>query len=458
MKRWFAAAAVPLLAAAAAPDRAAERWLDANAVGLRTVDPEQPRNDGIGRLCAMTDAAKIVGFGEATHGSREFFQFKDRAFRTLVESCGFRGFAIEANFAAGEAIDDWVKGGEGDPEALVAGMGFWTWDTEEVLALVRWMRAYNLNRETKLGFFGVDIQHAAPNLLTALDFLDRVDGADPSRRHPFSGYLAAARDQRGGYRYMAALADPDRQALLAQSESLAGYIERNRERLIAAGEPDSYLAAASGAIAAAWYFLMEGAEQDRRFRNLRSGYDIRDRAMADLALMASRRLPDNGRLFLWAHNGHVTKDRFEGDRQTMGRFLSAELGSGYLSVGFAFDRGRFQAFPPADPAQSALRPKLSVMQVPAAPDDHSEAVLRRTGGQQWMVDLRTIEAGSPAYGWFAAARPLRWTGANYAPELMEKHKPIGLIASFDLLVFFSETSRARPLQNTRERQAIVKDW
>jgi len=458
VRRWLVLAAAPWLIAATAEERAVVKWLNANAGELRTADPNLPKDDGIARLCAITDNAQIVGFGEATHGSREFFQFKDRAFRTLVETCGFRGFAIEANFAAAEAIDSWIKGAEGDPEALVAGMGFWTWDTEEVLALVKWMRSYNQTHAAKLSFFGIDIQHAAPNLGTALDFLDRIEAANDSRRQPFANYLATAQDQRTGYQYMATLADPDRQSLVRQSEELVAYLDANRERLQHAGGSDAYAAALSGATAAAWYFLMEGALRDRRFRNLRKGYDIRDRGMADLAQLASRRLPDGGRLFVWAHNAHVTKDRFEGDRLTMGRFLAEELGPSYLSIGFAFDRGSFQAVPPADPKNSGVRPKLSLMTVPTAPADHSEAVLRKAKPARWIADLRGLAPGTLAYGWFATPRPLRWTGANYSPELMANHKPIQLSSHFDVLIFVSETTRARPLKTTRERHDIVKDW
>ncbi|MCA9622514.1 MAG: erythromycin esterase family protein, partial [Myxococcales bacterium] len=36
-----------------------------------------------------------------------------------------------------------VLKGEGDPVDLIRGMYFWTWRTEEVLAMVEWMRAHN---------------------------------------------------------------------------------------------------------------------------------------------------------------------------------------------------------------------------------------------------------------------------------------------------------------------------
>jgi hypothetical protein len=39
-----------------------------------------------------------------------------------------------------------VLHGKGDPKALLRGMYFWTWNTEEVLAMIEWMReTVNIN-------------------------------------------------------------------------------------------------------------------------------------------------------------------------------------------------------------------------------------------------------------------------------------------------------------------------
>jgi erythromycin esterase len=40
-------------------------------------------------------------------------------------------------------INEYVLTGNGDPVKALAGLYFWTWDTEEVLEMIRWMRRYN---------------------------------------------------------------------------------------------------------------------------------------------------------------------------------------------------------------------------------------------------------------------------------------------------------------------------
>lgn len=59
---------------------------------------------------------------------------------------GLRLFALEANFAEKLAINDYVTAGAGDPLDALAGIHFWTWDTEEVLALIEWLRNFNEGR------------------------------------------------------------------------------------------------------------------------------------------------------------------------------------------------------------------------------------------------------------------------------------------------------------------------
>jgi erythromycin esterase-like protein len=76
--------------------------------------------------------ARIVALGEATHGTREFFQLKHRMLEFLATEMGFTIFSIEANMPEAYRVNDYVLTGVGDPAALLRGMYFWTWDTESL--------------------------------------------------------------------------------------------------------------------------------------------------------------------------------------------------------------------------------------------------------------------------------------------------------------------------------------
>src|SRR5262245_44825112 len=126
-------------------------WLKANVVELKTVEAENGFAD-LQRLKAMIGNARIVSLGEATHGTREIFQLKHRLTEFLASELGFSIFAIEANIPEAYRVNDYVLYGKGDPRELLRGMYFWTWNTEEVLAMIEWMRRFNLAGKGRIQF------------------------------------------------------------------------------------------------------------------------------------------------------------------------------------------------------------------------------------------------------------------------------------------------------------------
>lgn len=156
------------------PGPAALDWLRAHAVPFDTDDPDHEDSDLI-PILRMVGNARVVGLGEGTHGTREFFRMKDRLVRALVRDLGFRLFAMESNLPETELLNHYVLTGEGDPRALLRGMRLWTWNTEEVLALVQWMRAYNDSGQDPVRFFGFDMQHPIAAIDSLLSFTRRAD-------------------------------------------------------------------------------------------------------------------------------------------------------------------------------------------------------------------------------------------------------------------------------------------
>lgn len=85
------------------------------AVPLETTAPAVPFDCSELDLAPLAQSA-VVGLGEATHGTREFFHLKDRVIRALVERGGFRTIAIEAPVAATMTADGYVFDGRGTAE------------------------------------------------------------------------------------------------------------------------------------------------------------------------------------------------------------------------------------------------------------------------------------------------------------------------------------------------------
>jgi erythromycin esterase-like protein len=145
-------------------------WVRGRAIRLTTAEAGHGFAD-LQALRKVVGNARIVSLGEATHGSREFFQLKHRMLEFLATQMGFSIFSIEANMPEAYRLNDYVLNGTGDPAQLLRGMYFWTWDTEEVLAMIQWMRAFNQSGKGRVQFTGFDMQTptvAAENVRTFL--------------------------------------------------------------------------------------------------------------------------------------------------------------------------------------------------------------------------------------------------------------------------------------------------
>jgi erythromycin esterase-like protein len=155
--------------------QAAVEWIRSNAIPLQTVEA----GHGFADMAALKNVvgdARIVALGEATHGTREFFQFKHRMVEFLATQKGFTIFSIEANMPEAYRLNDFVLTGKGDPKELIKGMYFWTWNTQEVLDMVLWMRDFNQSGKGHIEFTGFDMQTPTVSMEIVRDFVQARDG------------------------------------------------------------------------------------------------------------------------------------------------------------------------------------------------------------------------------------------------------------------------------------------
>lgn len=129
-------------------------------------------------------SAQVIGLGEATHGTREFFQMKHRLFKYFVEHFNHKVFAFEMDFSEALIFDEYVQTGKGDIVQLMKDkMYFWTWNTSEVKDLLIWMKDFNLGKSEKerVHIYGVDCQafkYNVPELIKRVSAIDAKMGQE----------------------------------------------------------------------------------------------------------------------------------------------------------------------------------------------------------------------------------------------------------------------------------------
>lgn len=108
---------------------------------------------------------KLVMLGEASHGTHEYYLWRDKITRKLIEEKNFNFIAVEGDFASLYELNRYIKNKKGSAnsarevlEKLIR-WPRWMWANEEVVALAEWLRKYNdeLPKEKRIGFYGMDV-------------------------------------------------------------------------------------------------------------------------------------------------------------------------------------------------------------------------------------------------------------------------------------------------------------
>ncbi len=394
------------------------QWLKAYAVPFATNQPESGFDD-LAALHRIVGDARIVSLGEATHGSNEFFAMKHRMLEYLAETMGFTVFGIEAALPETDAVNDYVVHGVGDPARAVAGMGFWTWNVQEVLDMVHWMRAYNLRRRDKppLQFRGFDMQTSQYGLARLNEYLTRID---PSRR-------AATMSMTTCWEPYAVNSTeyPTRPA--------------NEQTICAASLAQLYQTLASRR---AEYIALSSAEQfevmlrySRVFmqdESIAARRGSRDSYMAENVEWLANVLAPGEKLVLWAHNFHVAA----ASPVMMGNTLRRRFpGREMVIFGFFFDRGDFNAR--HDGRLKANRVERF--------DGGYEQTLRGVGHARMFVDLRNI-VSDQARGYFASPSSHWMIGALFDSVNVTNNRMTGVSSSmYDVIIWFDEVKESKLL-------------
>lgn len=405
-------------------------WLRRHAISLTGVEAGRGFAD-LQALKTIIGGARVVALGEATHGTREFFQLKHRLLEFLVTEMGFTTFAIEANWPESLAVNDYVLHGRGDSAKALAGLHFWTWNTQEVLDMIHWMRQYNAHstHKTKVIFTGFDAQFTTRAATTIKSYLTRVD---PDFADEIAPRLVRFEEE---YRDYSTLSEVDVDALHSTVQDLAKRLRAEQRAYVARSTAEEWHLACQHA-----RILRQVDEQRRAGDDEKTRYMIRDRAMAENVVWILENEGPRCKMVVWAHNGHVARDPrgiFGGTVVSMGMHLARKFDRELIVVGFAFGEGAFRAVVKEEGDRRPLRQ----VAVGRAPEDTLDAVLARTGIPVFMLDLRHV--GEDVAPWLQKPQITREIGAFFeSPEGMCKR--IVPMARYDVLAFIAKTTRSRP--------------
>lgn len=413
--------AISALAAPMPDEKALAEWLAKDALPIASDDPEASLED-LAPLASWIGDASIVGLGEATHGTAEFFRLKHRLIKLLVSKLDFSVVAFECGAVEARLVDAYVKTGVGDPVALVRKLGTDPFKTEEVVAFVRWMRAHNADRRNvkKLSFVGFD-ETSWTSAAWLRDYLAKAKHDDADASAALTRLASVQADST----YPAlerAVHEQTRVAL----QSIKAWLVRERPALLKAdGE-------------AAW---LEAADHSERLIRLERSFldpTLRDGQMAD-EVERIREAHKGERTVLWLHNGHGSA--WARAFAYMGARLRQQHGSNYLSVGFTFGQGTFRAL-----TQGNLDPGPVEQRIKGPAPQSLEAALVLASPALFAIDLR--RAKDAVRQWLGAPTTVTEIGFLFRGEESARRWTVPLRA-YDLVIHVDDTHAAVGLGKKR---------
>lgn len=126
---------------------------------------------------------KLVMMGEASHGTHEYYLWRDAISRRLISEHNFRFIAVEGDFAGLYELNRYIKNEPGaassarDVLRKLNRWPRWMWANEEVADLAEWLKEHNENlpEEKKVGFYGMDVYDEWYSKEVVLRLLKKID-------------------------------------------------------------------------------------------------------------------------------------------------------------------------------------------------------------------------------------------------------------------------------------------
>lgn len=387
-------------------------WLNKNCIPLKYVKAENGFDD-LKPLKDLIGDARIVSLGECTHGSSEVFSMKHRMLEYLVKEKGFTIFSIEANMPEAFALNEYIIDGKGEPRKLMAGMYFWTWNTQEVLDMIEWMKKYNETATKKIMFTGFDMQFPDVSIKILRDYL--------ILNKP--GFLSILNDYD--------LLSKKKQMKKNEGNDIFKTLKADAQILM-----DSLNAHKPGLYNKDFNWAFQNASILWQYAANHFSNPSRDESMAENVKWILNQNP-SAKIVLWAHNGHIKKDNDGFEYKSMGEYLDKLYGKEMIAIGFATAEGTYTAVQRDGTKFIALDSTNNIL-----PKENSyESIFNTADAANFLLDLRNISKEQESSGWIFEKKFFRVIGA----VAMDKFQftKINITSHFDMIIFIRKTSASK---------------
>ncbi len=289
---------------------------------------------------------RFVLLGESTHGTHEYYHWRDRISRRLIRDKGFRFVAVEGDWESIFQLNQYVKHRtpeDMDLRSLLRGLDRWPqwmWANEEFAEMLEWMREQNATRSDaeRIGVYGLDMQNPQASMDAVVQWFKQND----------PDTLAAVKERyrsvhgvpNGFRRYAQSLA----QGMSRLQDDFIQVAEWLREHHDQNPRDANLFSAKMNALAV----VSAEAQHHAMVHREHSSWNVRARFMDKAFRKLAERYSENSRGIAWAHNTHVgdasATEMVNRGEVNIGQLLRQEFGHDQVYIlGFSTAQGTVQA-------------------------------------------------------------------------------------------------------------------
>lgn len=410
---------------------------------VECVRAKERRLKGIEDLDPLTERvgdARIVMLGEASHGTHEYYTWRAHITKRLIREKGFNFIAVEGDWPDCYRLNRFIKGyidaGEEAQQVLTEFQRWptWMWANRETASFAEWLHTYNqsLDRENKVGFYGLDVYSLQESMSAIMEYLEKTDPkALETTKKAFRCFEPYMDDEGRSYARALRLV-PE----LCEAEVAAMLAEIRLRMKTYNHDSESAFSAEQNALVA--------VNAERYYRSMLSGgaasWNIRDSHMEETLHRLLNFHGTNSKAVVWAHNTHIG-DSSATDMADVGMYNIGELArirygrKNVILVGFGSYEGTVIA-------GREWGDWMRVMPVPPGRPGSWEALLHtaRAENKLLIMDDLVHEAALKTYIGHRAI------GVVYNPDFERRnYVPSKLLERYDAFLYFDRTQALHPI-------------
>lgn len=396
-------------------------------------------------LDALIQAAgdkRLVMLGEATHGTHEFYVWRDLISRRLIEEKGFRWVLVEGDFASLYQVNRYIrhqKGAARSAQAALSNMNRWpqwVWNNSEMLVFIEWLREFNRDKSPveQVGLMGLDLYgewRSYDALLAALKSIDRG-----LHRKAIKSYLCLKPYKNKSWEYAQAVKDGKANCEEAVS-AVMQLVHSDHPKLDKLSAEELFYLRQNARVVqkAERHFRLALTEGELASWNARTTH-----MQQSLQILAESQAKARG-IIVWAHNSHIGDARYTSMSES-GHLNLGQLARDYWGresvflVGFSTAEGRTIAAMQWGGAIAAMR-----LPTPARNSLEEWLTLAEAANFYWLFNDEDRADPLLQSPWNQ-----RSVGVLYSPSQdPQQYEPSFLPERYDALVFFRQTRPLSPL-------------